>query len=52
MTNPQFAIEPIDLIEIERRARAMQSQAFADMFRALRASIAARLHLTPVSHTA
>lgn len=52
MTDNKFEIKPMDLIEIERRARAMQSRAMFDMFSALRAAIVARFHRAPSTHSA
>lgn len=42
----------LDLITIERDARAMQARAIAEMFASLRRSIAARLHRGAAAHTA
>ena len=47
-----FDIEHIDMLEIERRARAQQAEAFAAMFGALRMKIAAHLRREPTTQTA
>lgn len=44
MTQEHISFTTLDLMEIERQARATRARAIADMFAAIRRSMSARLH--------
>jgi len=48
----QFDLSYVDVIEIERQARALRARAVADAFRAARVWVAARLRRAPNGQTA
>lgn len=52
MTQQNNPFEGLSAMDVERQARALQARAVADMFRALRRAITARLHRNPAAHTA
>ncbi|WP_323036628.1 RSP_7527 family protein [Pararhodobacter sp.] len=52
MTENSFDFKHTDLMAIERRAQAMRAQAVAEMVRALRAAIVARLQRSPKTRAA
>ena len=52
MNRDQFRIEPVDIIAIERQARALQAQALAEMTSAAWGWIVARLRRAPAGQTA
>jgi len=53
MTEPRFRFsEPVDLVDIERQARAMQAQVMADGIRAFASWLRSRLSRQPGARTA
>lgn len=52
MNRDEFRIEPVDIVAIERQARAMQAQAVAAMSAAAWGWIVARLRRAPSGQTA
>ncbi|MCC5987148.1 MAG: hypothetical protein JJT95_05650 [Pararhodobacter sp.] len=52
MNRFEVNIEPVDVVAVERQARAMQAQAMAEMIVAAWRWIAARLRRAPAGQTA
>lgn len=52
MNPDQFRTEPVDIVAIERQARALQAQALAEMSTAAWRWIVARLRRAPVGQAA
>ena len=52
MTREDFRVEPVDIVAVERQARALQAQALAEMTSVAWGWIVARLRRAPAGQTA
>ncbi|MCC5999958.1 MAG: hypothetical protein JJU19_03735 [Pararhodobacter sp.] len=52
MNRNELVIEPVDIIAVERQARAMQAQVMAEMLAAAKVWMLARLRRAPGGQTA
>lgn len=52
MKRYELSIEPVDIVAIERQARALRAQAIAEMTTAAWAWVVARLRRAPVAQAA
>ncbi len=52
MNREDFRIEPVDIVAVERQARALQAQALAEMTAAAWGWVVARLRRAPFGQTA